>query len=274
MSMIGDAISHAVLPGIVLAFLWSGTRNPWWMITGAAVLGLFTTYLIQFLERRVKLQSDAAIGLSFTSFFALGVVLITLYAAEVDLDQACVLYGEIAYVPMDVWISKEGNNMGPRSLYIMSTATVSVVVFVSLFYRQLFVTSFDPRYAKALGFSVQRWHYALMSAVSFVVVASFEVVGAILVVAFLVAPPAAAYLLTNSLPRMLLLSCLLGVVAVVGGYFLAVEVNSSIAAAMALCAGIVFLLSLLSRYLRDRHLPQSDTKRKTSTSSTSTALAK
>ena len=260
--MIGDAISHAVLPGIVLAFLWSGTRNPLWMLSGAAVLGLFTTYLVQFLEHRVKLQSDAAIGISFTSLFALGVVLITLYTAEVDLDQACVLYGEIAYVPMDVWISEEGNNLGPRSLYIMGTATVSVLLFVCLFYRQLLITSFDPRHAAALGISVQRWHYALMSAVSFVVVSSFEVVGAILVVAFLVAPPAAAYLLSSSLPRLLLLSCLLGALAAVGGYYLAVAVDSSIAAGMAVCVGGIFLLCLLVKLLiSGRNLSQKDMPR-------------
>lgn len=247
MAMIGDAISHAVLPGIALAFLWSGTRNPLWMLLGAATLGLVLTYMIQFLKERIKLQSDAAIGLSFTALFALGVLLITRYASEVDLDQACVLYGEIAYVPMDLWINAQGVSLGPRSLYIMGTTTVGVLLFVCLCYKQLCITSFDPRHAYSLGISVQRWHYALMSAVSFVVVAAFEVVGAILVVAFLVAPAAAAYLLTRRLSQLLVLSTLLGIVSVFGGYYLSTMTEGSIAAGMATCSGIVFGICFLIR---------------------------
>ena len=240
MAMIGDAISHAVLPGIVLAFLWSGSRNPWAMLVGAVFLGWFTAYAVQFLEQRVGLQSDAAIGVSFTSLFALGVVLITWYASEIDLDQDCVLYGEIAYVPIDVWVLSSGKFMGPRSLYVMGGAMGLTLLFVLCFYKQLLITSFDPKHAASLGISVQRWHYALMSAVSFVIVAAFEVVGAILVVAFLVAPSAAAYLLTRSLPKLLLLSALLGCVAVGGGYVLATVMDASIAGSMASCAGVVF----------------------------------
>ena len=247
MAMVGDAISHAVLPGIVLAFLWSGTRDPWWMLVGAAALGLLTTYLIQLLSESVKMQRDAAIGISFTSFFALGVILITLFAANVDLDQACVLYGEIAYVPLKLWVVDD-ISLGPRSLYVMGVATVVILLFVCFCYKQLLIISFDAKHAASLGISVQKWHYALMSAVSFVVVASFEVVGAILVVAFLVVPPASAYLLTTRLPYLLALSCVLGTVAVVGGYYLARQVDGSIAGAMASCAGGIFLVTFVIKH--------------------------
>ncbi|MCH2085272.1 MAG: metal ABC transporter permease, partial [Saprospiraceae bacterium] len=101
MAMVGDAISHAVLPGIVIAFLLTGSRDSFDMIIGAALLGVFTTFLIEFFHKRARLQTDAAIGVTFTWLFALGIILVSLYAGQVDVDQECVLYGEIAYVPLD-----------------------------------------------------------------------------------------------------------------------------------------------------------------------------
>src|SRR4051812_23293078 len=104
MALIGDAISHAVLPGIVIAFLISGSRDSLVMIAGAGVIGLLTTFLIEFLHRKARLQEDASIGVIFTTLFALGVILISYYAENIDLDQDCVLYGEIAFVPLDTWV--------------------------------------------------------------------------------------------------------------------------------------------------------------------------
>ena len=245
MAMLGDAISHAVLPGIVLGFLWSGSRNPWVMFIGALALGLINAYVIEVLHKHTRIQKEASIGVSFTSFFALGVLLISFYASSVDLDQECVLYGEIAYVPLDIIITADGRSLGPRSLYIMGAAALAVLAFVFSCYYKLSLISFDPLYASSIGVRLNRWHYGLMSAVSFVVVCSFEVVGAILVVAFLVVPPAAAYLLSKRLPFLLILSCLLGCVAVVGGYALATWLDGSIAGAMAICNGIIFSLCLL-----------------------------
>src|SRR3990170_8563959 len=121
MAMVGDAISHAVLPGIVLAFLISGSRDSITMLVGAGLIGIVTTFLIEFLHKKAKLQTDASIGVTFTWLFAVGVVLISLFAGQVDLDQDCVLYGEIAYVPLDLWITGNGTIMGPRALYIVAT---------------------------------------------------------------------------------------------------------------------------------------------------------
>src|SRR5690554_6833283 len=118
MAMIGDAISHAVLPGIVLAFLFTGSRDSVTMLIGAGSLGVLTTFLIEFFHKRGKLQTDASIGVTFTFLFAVGVILISVFAGKVDLDQDCVLYGEIAYVPLDLWITDTGFIMGPRVLYI------------------------------------------------------------------------------------------------------------------------------------------------------------
>lgn len=242
--MVGDAISHAVLPGIVIAFLISGSRDSFTMLIGAGLIGILTTFLIEFFHKKAKLQTDASIGVTFTWLFAVGVVLISVYAGKVDLDQDCVLYGEIAYVPIDNLII--GNqSFGPRALYIMSAILTAIIVFIYVGYKELFLTTFDPAYASAIGISTSLWHYLLMSAVSATTVASFESVGAILVVALLIAPAATAYLLTDNFKLMLALACLAGVVSSITGYYVAVWLDSSIAGSIAMMAGIIFALTMI-----------------------------
>lgn len=250
MTMVGDAISHAVLPGIVLAYLIAQSRSSLPMLIGAAAFGVLTTVLIEILHKNGKLQIDAAIGVSFTWLFALGVILITLFAGQVDLDQDCVLYGEIAYVPLDVWLLDNGTNLGPRTVWILGFNLVVVVLFVLLGYKGLVITTFDSLLASALGISTAFWHYALMGAVSLTTVFSFESVGAIIVVAFLIGPPAVAYLLTERLPTMLLYAVLAGILAAVGGYFLAVVIDGSIAGAMAAMIGVEFIIAFVVTQLR------------------------
>jgi manganese/zinc/iron transport system permease protein len=252
MVMVGDAISHAVLPGIVIAFLLSGSRETLPMLMGAAALGVVATLLIELFYRKARLQSDASIGITFTWLFAIGIILISVFAGQVDLDQDCVLYGEIAYVPLDLWITGGGANMGPRTVWILSGALLLVFGFVTAGYKGLQVTTFDPSYAAAIGISTAFWHYSLMSAVSITTVLSFESVGAILVVAFLVVPPATAYLLTDRLPRMLALTVLLGIASAVGGYYLAAAIDGSIAGAMSVVAGGVFVLAMIFQRFRGR----------------------
>jgi len=244
MVMIGDAISHAVLPGIVLAFLLSGTRETLPMLIGAAALGVLTTLLIELFYRRARLQSDAAIGITFTWLFAIGIILISLFAGQVDLDQDCVLYGEIAYVPLDLLITDGGRSLGPRTVWILSGLLLAVLAMLRIGYKGLQITTFDPAFAASVGIDTAFWHYLLMSAVSLTTVLSFESVGAILVVAFLVVPPATAYLLTERLPFMLGLSALFGVSSAIGGYYLAVWIDGSIAGAMAVVAGLQFAVAM------------------------------
>lgn len=245
MAMVGDAISHAVLPGIVIAFLISGSRDSVTMLVGAGLIGILTTFLIEFLHKKARLQTDASIGVTFTWLFAVGVVLISLFAGKVDLDQDCVLYGEIAYVPLDLLISGDGLILGPRALYIVGTIFVLIVVFIVVGYKELFLTTFDPAYASAIGISTTLWHYLLMGAVSATTVASFESVGAILVVALLIAPAATAYLITDDFKWMLIIACATGVASSIAGYYLAVSVDSSIAGAIATMTGIFFGLALV-----------------------------
>ena len=245
MAMVGDAISHAVLPGIVIAFLVTGSRETVPMLIGAGLLGVITTFLIEFFHRYARVQADAAIGVTFTWLFAIGIILISVFAGQVDLDQDCVLYGEIAYVPLDLVISDGGLNYGPRTVWTLGIVTLLILLFVVIGYKELFLTTFDPAFAAAIGFSTSLWYYLLMTAVSLTTVASFESVGAILVVAFLVGPPATAYLLTDNFKRMLLLSVILGILASAAGYYLAVWMDGSIAGAIATVTGIEFMLAFL-----------------------------
>lgn len=243
LAFLGDAISHAVLPGIVLAFLFSGSRNTLVMVLGAGALGLATTFLVQ-LFRRSGVQEDAAIGVTFTALFAAGVLLVSLFAGQVDLDLDCVLHGEIAFAPWDRLVIG-GVDLGPESLWTMGGIFLLNAVVIGAFYKELKICAFDPEAAKALGVPVTLIHYLLMALVSITTVGSFESVGAILVVAMLIVPPATAYLLTERLHVMIGLAVGLGALSAVLGYGLARMMDGSIAAAMTTVAGGLFLLAFL-----------------------------
>lgn len=243
MAMVGDAISHAVLPGIVIAFLLTGSRDSFEMILGAALLGIFTTFLIEFFNKKARLQTDAAIGVTFTSLFALGIILVSMYAGQVDLDQECVLYGEIAYVPIDLWISDSGRVIGPKAIFISSFILLINLIFLLISYRYLHLTTFDPAFAASIGISVGFWNYLLMGAVSMTTVAAFDSVGAILVVALFVVPPATAYLLTDKLKYMLLYTCIISVINSIMGYYFAVLLDGSIAGAIVSVSGLAFAIA-------------------------------
>jgi manganese/zinc/iron transport system permease protein len=243
MAMVGDAISHAVLPGIVIAFLASGTRDSLWMLFAASVLGLITVFLIQ-LFHQSGVQSDASIGVVFTALFSIGVVLVSLYSRQVDLDLDCVLYGEISYA---AWTQLEmfGADMGPKALWALGIAIVLIVSTIGLFYKQFKICAFDPAMAAAVGIPVALFHYALMGLVSVTTVASFESVGAILVLGMLVIPPASAYLMTEKLSRMIFYSIGYGVASALLGYYASSLLNASITGSMVAVAGVLFVLTFL-----------------------------
>jgi len=213
--------------------------NAFWIILTGSLVAVTCGLLGCFLTLR------KIIGLTFTFLFALGVILIAIYADQIDLDQDCVLHGEIAYVPLDVWLTESGTNLGPTAVWILGAVFLLVLAIIITGYKGLFLTTFDPAYALSIGISTTFWHYVLMGAVSLTTVVSFESVGAILVVAFLVGPPSIAYLLTDRLPVMLLLSSIAGILAAIGGYYLAVLIDGSIAGAMTVVLGIEFLIVFL-----------------------------
>ncbi|NMM50033.1 metal ABC transporter permease [Marinigracilibium pacificum] len=242
MAMIGDAISHAVLPGIVLAFMISGSRENLFMMIGAGIIGVLVTVMIEFLSRKGKLPVDAAIGYSFTFLFAIGIILLTAFADDVDIDEQCVLYGEIIYIPFNVWVTSGGITMGPTALWLIGLNTLLIVVVTFSFYKELLITSFNPEFAQSIGIKPVVWHYVLMGLVSYTAVSSFESVGAVLVVGLLIIPPATAYLISNKMSKMLFITTILALITSVAGYYLAYLFNVSVAGAMITVCGTMFLI--------------------------------
>lgn len=243
MAMIADAISHTVLLGIVLAFLVTQSLSGFPMLIGALIIGLFTAIFIEMLHRS-GIPSDAAIGVVFTSLFALGVVLISLIGNQVHLDVKHALMGEITFVPWNQ-LTIAGETYGPVAVWMLGIVCIFNILMIILFYRPIKISTFDPAYAKLIGIPVGFIHYLLMSMVSMSTVASFDSVGAILVVAMLIVPGATAYLISQRFLQMILLSGLFGVLAAISGYYVASFWNVSIAGAMASMTGIFFLLAFL-----------------------------
>ena len=255
MTMVGDAISHAVLPGIAVAYWLSQSRASLWMFLGAAAVGVLATIIIELLRKKLKVQSDASIGMTFTTLFALGVILITFWSDSVDLDQECVLYGEIAYVPFNTW-SLGGLNMGPIALWSSGLLLLAVLAYTFIGFKGLKMSSFNEDYAAVLGIGVAAWNLSLMAMVSFATVVSFESVGAILVVALLVVPAATAYLLVEKLHLLLIGAGSIALLAALGGYALSRWMDTSIAGTVATLLGVQFLIVLLYHQLiqkRNQH---------------------
>ena len=247
-AMLGDAISHAVLPGLVLAFLITGSRDVMPMLIGAGLVGLLTAFLTEMLDKTGRIYKDAALGIVFTFLFAVGVILVSMYTDQIDLDQECVLYGEITFTPWDKLVIF-GNDIGPRAMIVLGSIFIINLLFIGLFYKQLKISSFDSQFAVSMGISAKKWHYLLMMMVSLTVVAAFEAVGAILVVAMLILPGATAYLITERLPVMLVLSVFIGIFTAVGGFYTADLINASISGCISVVGGIIFFIVLLSRNL-------------------------
>ena len=263
LSMMGDAISHAVLPGLAIAFLVTGSRESLPMIIGATVVGVLTALLVQGIYRLSGLDKGATMGVIFTTLFALGLILIRQAADHVDLDPGCVLYGAIELTPLDTH-DIFGFEI-PRAALTNAGMLGINLVFVLAFYKELKITSFDPALATTQGIHAGVMHYVLMTLVAATIVASFESVGSILVIAMLIVPAAAAHLLTDKLAVMIGLSLLIAALSAVVGHLSAITVpgwfgfrDTSTAGMMAVIAGVIFLLvfffapryGLLSRVLR------------------------
>ena len=239
-----DAISHAILPGIVLAFFLTESLSSPLLILAAAGTGVLTVLFVELLQRTKLVKEDAAIGLTFPALFSIGVILISRFASNVHLDMDAVLLGELAIAPLNR-LKAFGYDLGPVALYVMGTILVLNLIFLLVFYKELKLATFDASLAAALGFSPTLIHYGLMTLVSLTTVGAFDAVGSILVVALIAGPPATAYLMTDKLARMLILSAIIGGVNAVSGYWLASLFDVSIAGAIATMTLLVFGLIFL-----------------------------
>ncbi|GHC43959.1 metal ABC transporter permease [Roseibacillus persicicus] len=247
MSMMGDAISHAVLPGLATAFLVTGSRASLTMFLGAAVVGVLTAVFTQWITRLGNVDQGAAMGIVFTTLFALGLVLIRSAADKVDLDPSCVLYGAIELTPLDT-VTLFGYLVPRATLVSGIVFLLNLGIIVALF-KEFRLSAFDSGLADTLGFSSHFLHYLLMVMVAVTTVAAFEAVGSVIVIAMLIVPAATALLLTHRLGLVLLLACLFGASSAFLGHLGAITVptwfgfqDTNTSGMMATAAGFLFLI--------------------------------
>ncbi|EUJ24597.1 manganese ABC transporter permease [Listeria grandensis FSL F6-0971] len=225
MSLMGDAISHAVLPGVAISYM-VGIN----FFIGAAAFGIVAALGIGFVNQNSRIKNDTAIGIVFSSFFALGIIMISLAQSSTDLYH--ILFGNVLAVrSSDMWMT-----LGIGML---------VILLVGLFYKELLVSSFDPTMAESYGLKVRMLHYFLMTLLTLVTVASLQTVGIILVVAMLITPAATAYLLTNRLSVMLFLAAGFGAVSAIVGLYFSYMYNLASGASIVLAATALFILVFL-----------------------------
>lgn len=243
LSMLADAISHTILLGIVLAYFIVKDITSVYLVIGAALFGIITVISIEALSKTKLVKNDDAVGIIFPMFFALAVILITKYARNVHLDVDVVLMGEVIMAPLNTM-----NFLGfeiPKSLLQMSIIGLINLAFIVIFFKELKVTTFDPEFAKIAGFSGGILFYSLMTLTSFTTVVAFEAVGAILVISFLIAPAASAYLISKNLKTMILLSVVYSIINSILGFVFAMYFNLSMSGMTATIAGITFFITFL-----------------------------
>ncbi|RDB44329.1 metal ABC transporter permease [Halomonas sp. DQ26W] len=225
-SLLGDAISHAVLPGVAIAYLLG-----WPFFIGAFITGALTSLGIGALERHTRIKADAAMGLMFTAAFALGIVIISKIATSTHLMH--ILFGNVLGVQT-------------TALILTLVASLVAVLAIWLAYRPLLLYTFDPQQAQALGFNTSIIHYGLILLLTLTIVASLETVGIILVVAMLITPGATAHLLTDRFPTMLVISVGVGVLSAIVGLMLSVSLDIASGGAIVLVASGLFFIALLA----------------------------
>ncbi|MFN7395557.1 MAG: metal ABC transporter permease [bacterium] len=267
-AMLGDAISHAVLPGLVIAFLLTGTRSVGPMLIGAALAGVLAVGMIEALRRLARVEAGAATGVVFSVFFALGVVLINAYADAIDLDPGCVLYGSLEGLrwpglnsPSNL-LNIETLTNTPRPIATLAATLAVTLVLLAGGFKLLRLWCFDAGLMASLGLRPGLVGCIVIALVAAATVASFEAVGSILVVALLACPGAAARHLTDRFGSHLLLSTLLAVLAAVAGYTLAVWGPGlfghphavSAPGMIAVCSGVILLVCVLGRMVRKKLL--------------------
>lgn len=259
-ALMSDAISHAILPGIVIMFLIIRQLGSLWLLLGASCAGLATAILTEYVIQTKRVKKDTAIGLVFPLFFSCGVILISLYTRTVHLDADMVLLGELAFAPFDHLIVGS-YDLGPRALWTIGCIACINLLFVWSFYTSLTLSTLDPLLAQVQGYKPRHLYYALMALTSITAVGAFNIVGSIVVVALMLTPAAAAYLVTQQLTPMLITSIIFALSAALSGCSLASYANVSLAGSIALANGGIFLLTLIlsptkgivGSWLRKRH---------------------
>lgn len=248
-SMLVDAISHAVLPGIVVGYFFTHNLDSPLLIIGAALAGLIVVLGSEWLTRTGLLTGDAPQGLIFPALFSVGVILVTLNFANVHLDTHAVLVGDLNLAAWDQ-LTIDGVSIGPSYLYVMLGILALNIGFLAVFYSKLKVTTFDAEFATSIGIRAGLVNAAFMFLVSLTVTAAFNAAGAILVIALMIVPPATAYLLCRSLPVMIALTAVIAVAGALAGFWIAYVLDAATSAGMAVFYGLVFVIVLAALRIR------------------------
>lgn len=244
MSMAADSVTHSILLGIVLGFFITQDLNSPLLLIGATIVGVATMWLSELIYRTRLVAEDASIGLVFPLLFSIAIILIARYAGSVHLDTDSVLLGELAFTPFER-LKVFGVDIGPKAMYVSLVLLLINAVMIFLFFKELKVTTFDPIFAVMVGISPVILQYGLMTMVSLTTVGAFQAVGSVLVVAFMIGPPATMYLLTENLKTMILGSAIIAAINATIGFMIAYTLDVSIAGSMATMTGLTFILVFL-----------------------------
>jgi manganese/zinc/iron transport system permease protein len=248
-AMMTEAVSHAILPGIVLGLVVTGTLDSPLLIVAASLTGLVVVIGTEYLQRTGLLEGDAPQGLIFPALFGLGVIMISLQFANVHLDEHVVLAGDLNIAGF-VHLRIGDVSIGPRYLYVMIGVLAMNIAFLILFYKELKISTFDPALADMLGFKTRRIHYLFMFLTSITITASFYAAGSILTVALMVAPAATAYLITRRLKYTIWVTVVIAVVTSLAGFFVAYVLDAATSGGMAFFCGLAFVLAFVVELIR------------------------
>ncbi len=246
--MVADGVAHSLLPGIVVAFLVSGSNAESIISVGAFLSGVLMVLFVGFLHHHMGINKGGALGTAFTFFLSLGMVLLSYYADSVDLDPDCVLYGELASAHFNRWVWG-GQVMGPMALYLLGGLLLFNMLFIGLSYRSLLITSFDKDFALTMGIRTAWWDYALQGVVVLTTVIVFRIAGAPLIIGFLVLPALIAHLFVTELWEMVLYTFPIALIMAVGGFELVTWVDGSLAASMVVVGTVLFGCSLIATHV-------------------------
>ncbi len=252
MSMLTDAISHTVLLGIVLSFFITHKFDSPLLIIGATLTGLLTVYLVELITDTNLVKEDAAIGIVLSVLFSIAVILISKYTANIHLDIDAVLLGEIAFAPFHT-TEIFGFKIASGIVNGLSILILNLLV-ITIFFKEIKISIFDRALALTLGLFPEVFHYLLMSLVSVTAVVSFDVVGATLMISFMIGPAATAYIISKSLKMMLVYSALIGAISSILGYHLAVFLDVSISGSIAVVIGVIFFIILFGKKIKSKNV--------------------
>lgn len=245
-SMLVDAISHAVLPGIVVGYFFTRSLDSPFLIIGAALAGLLVVIGAEWLSRTGLLSGDSPQGLIFPALFSIGVILVTLNFANVHLDTHAVLVGDLNLAAWDQ-LTIGNTSIGPVYLYVMLGVLALNIAFLTAFNPKLKLATFDPQFATGIGIRTGLLNTTFMFLVSLTVTAGFTAAGAILVIALVVVPPATAYLLSRNLRAMFILTAIIAAGGALGGFWVAYALDTATSAGMAVFFGVVFVTVFVAK---------------------------